>query len=267
MAAIKRSRTYSTTRAGPYKRTRASPGSSVRNPIVIPDSQVRRVMNTRISGLMGMETKFFDNYLVGSVLTAPTAATGGEHDPTATYTGCLNSVPPGDGGSERDGRNFRMKNITIKGQVRLGAQVGQTGPDNLPRVFIALVLDKQTNGAQMSSEDCFVNPSGNAVLAADPLLNLENSQRFRVLKTAHIGPKDFAGSQAMGDYPAGSIAERGVTVPFTLFVDLKNMMVNMTPSGGTVAGISDNSLHLIAFVNDTSSGAVLDYNSRLRFVG
>lgn len=239
----------------------------MKNPIVIPDSQVRRVMNTRISGMLGVETKFHDNYVVGSALSAPASATGGEHDPTVTNTGCLNAMTQGDGGSNREGRNFRMKNITVKGQIRLGAQVGQTGPDNLPRVFIALVLDKQTNGAQMNSEDCFLNPSGNAVLAADPFLNLENSQRFRVLKTMHIGPEQFAGSQAMGDYPAGSIAERGVTVPFTLFADLKNMMVNMTPGTGTVGGISDNSLHIIAFANDISSQPVLDYNSRLRFVG
>lgn len=268
MAAIKRARTYSTSRAGPYKRTRTSPGSSAKNPIVIPDAQVRRIMNTRISGLMGVEVKFFDNYRVGSPLTAPTSCTGGEHDPNVLNIGCLNAVPPGDGGNQRDGRVFRMKNITVKGQVRLGAQVGQTGPDNLPRVFIALVLDKQTNGTQMNSEDCFVNPSATAVLAADPLLNLENSQRFRVLKTMHIGPKDFAGSQAMGDYPAGSIAERGVTVPFTLFADLKNLAVNSVPSGGgSVGSVSDNSLHIIAFTNDVSSQPVLDYNSRLRFVG
>lgn len=265
MAAIKRKRTYSTTRAGPYKRTRTSPGSTAANPIVIPDSQVRRLLNTRTSGLLGMEVKYLDTSLTGGVLVASTNCSGGLQDPLTIST--LSAPDMGDGPTQRDGRQIRMKNITIRGQIRLGPETGLTGPDNIPTIFVALVMDKQTNGAQFLSEQLYTNPSGQAIQVTNAFLNLENNQRFRVLKTVRIGPEQFAGNHTMGSYPAGQLAENGLTVPFTIFHDLKNTVANFVNTGGTVSTIADNSLHIVAFTNDTTASPVLDYNSRLRFVG
>lgn len=265
MAAVKRSRTYSTSRAGPYKRTRTSPGSSAKNPIVIPDSQVRRVMNARVGGFMGIELKYRDSSRVGAVLQATSNASNGVHDPATR--GLLNDIDQGDGPNQRDGRQVRLKNITVKGQIRIGPETGLSGPDNVPRIFIALVLDKQTNGVQMASESAFVNPSNVPNLCCDPFLNLETSQRFRILKTCHLGPKDFAGCHTMGTYPAGQLAENGLTIPFTMFADLKSLPVNYLGTTGTAANVADNSLHIVAWCNDVTTDPVLDYNCRIRFVG
>lgn len=259
-------RTRTTSKAGPYKRTRYAKGSSAKNPIVISDAQVARVMNRRTSGFAGIETKFFDSAMGGRSLVAPTDSSGGEQDPTSLD--CLNCPAQGDGEQNRDGRQISMKNLTIKGLVRIAAQANQTAGDVTPHVMIALVLDKQTNGAQLASEDVFANPSSSALLAPSAFLNLENRQRFQVLKTVHIAPEQFAGSITPA-FDGTNLEQPGAHAPFTMFVDLKGMRVNFLTGQTTsvVAAIADRSLHLVAYTSSTSAVPQLAYNSRLRFQG
>jgi len=47
---------------------------------------------------------------------------------------------------------------------------------------VAIVLDTQTNAAQMNSEDCFKNTAGLAAAAVVPHKNLLFGKRFRILK-------------------------------------------------------------------------------------
>lgn len=262
---MKRARTGGYKKPGPYKRTRNSAGSSAKNPIIISDTQVRRVLNRRTGGFIGMEKKFF-NASRTIPLTAPTDATGGECDPTTLL--CLNCPAQGDGEQNRDGRQIGMDAIYIKGMISMASQANQTATDTLPHIMIALVLDTQTNGAQLNSEDVYENPSGFATLASQPFRNLENNQRFKVLQTVSIEPKDIA-SAIQPVYDGTNIEQQGVTVPFTMYKKLNGMKVNFLTGQTTsvISAIADNSLHIVAYTSNTSLAPALLYNSRLRFVG
>lgn len=262
---MKRARTGTYKKAGPYKRTRNAAGSSARNPIIIPDAQVRRVMNARTGGYIGLEKKFFDSSASAAIVSTADAS-GGEIDPTTLL--CLNCPAQGDGEQNRDGRQINMHSIYIKGVVSMAAQANQTSLDVIPEVMIALVLDKQTNGAQLNSEDVYDNPSGFSTLAAQPFRELEYSKRFQVLKTVNITAKDIAGT-IQPVYDGTNIEQQGGHVPFTIYKDLKGMKVNYI-SGQTTSvinAIADNSLHIIAFCSNVGTVPTLLYQSRLRFTG
>ncbi len=216
--------------------------------------------NTRIGGFLGIELKFYDTSLVGNAITAPTDASGGEQDPSATVL--FNTVVQGDGESNRDGRQIIMKSLGIRGNISVASQINQTAIDAAPIVFMALVHDTQTNGATVNSEDVFKNGSGSAVCAANPFRNLQFVKRFRVLKS-----KTIKLHQMESTYDGTNIEEGGYTIPFSMFVDLKSMTVNYSGTTETVANITDNSLHLIAYTTSVSQAPQMNYNARLRFVG
>lgn len=220
----------------------------------------RRRRNIRTAGFLGIETKFYDTFLVAAALTSPTDASGGEHDPSATIV--LNSVTQGDGESQRDGRKINMKSISINGVVFQAAQANQTAVDFYPTVYIALVLDSQTNGATIASENVFCNPSANAGGAANVYRNLQYSRRFKVLRSLTITPP-----QGQPVYDGTNIEVSGTTTPWRMDVKLPNIPVTYTGTTESVANITDNSLHVVAYTNGTDSGVGITYNARLRFVG
>ncbi len=217
--------------------------------------------NQRTAGFLGIELKFYDTSLVASGLLAPTDSAGGEHDPSATIL--LNTVIRGDSEQNRDGKQISMRSISIVGTVSVAKQANQTVSDEAPHVMIALVLDTQTNGATVNSEDVYKNQSANAALAASPLRNLLFAKRFRVLKTVKM---DLP--QAEMTYDGTNIEINGYHVGWEMHADLNGMKVNYN-SGTTesVANIIDNSLHIIAFCSSQNLGPDINYNARLRFVG
>ncbi len=219
-----------------------------------------RRLTVRAATALGVELKFYDKALVGGVVTAPTDATGGEHDPSATVL--LNTVVQGDDGSNRDGRQIVMKHISLRGNISTAIQLDQTALDQAPMIFVALVLDTQTNGATIASENVFTNPGANSLLAAQPFHNLKFSKRFRVLKAL-----TFALPMAIAAHDATNIEVAGTIIPWTMFVDLKDIVVNYSAASETVVNITDNSLHVIAYATSTGTTPLINYNSRLRFVG
>lgn len=220
----------------------------------------RRRSNYRIGGFLGIETKFYDTSLVASALTAPTDASGGEHDPSATI--CLNTVTEGNGESQRDGRSCVAKSLFIEGCIEVPAQVNQTILDTACNVMIAVVWDKFTNGAQLSSEDVFSNPSASAKTAAMPFRNLENSQRFQILKKKKI--KLYHPETA---YDGTNMEQSGYQMPFKFFIKLPNIKTNYSATTETIANIKDNSFHIIAYCTSVGLAPTITYQSRLRFVG
>ena len=247
------------------KRRRGSGGPPLKKPRVVfraprNGAAGRRRRNARIGGFLGIEFKFYDTSLANSALTAPTDASGGEHNPSATI--CLNSVTQGDGESQRDGRNIVMKKLHLSEHIYVAGQANQTATDPAPVVYIALVWDKQTNGALLNSEDVFTNPSGNAFLAANPMRNLQYIKRFKVLKSVTLQL-----IQPTGTYDGTNIETGGYMIPFRMDLDLPNIEVNYTGTTETIANIVDNSLNIVAYAANISIAPVLYYNCRLRFVG
>lgn len=219
-----------------------------------------RKRNVRTAGFLGIELKFYDTSLAGLAIPAPADATGGELDPSTTIL--FNSVVQGDGESQRDGRQISMRSIGIKGLINVNVQANQTVADVAPIVFLALVLDTQTNGATIASENVYVNKSGNAMLAAHPFRNLQFSKRFQVLKTLTLSLE-----QPEMTYDGTNIEQGGYDTPFQMFVNLDGITVNYSGTTETVANITDNSLHLIGYASGVTTVPLIYYNARLRFVG
>ncbi len=222
--------------------------------------RIRAAYNYRQGGFLGQELKFYDTALIGSALTAPTDSSSGEHDPSATIV--LNSVVQGDGESQRDGRRITMKSIFVRGQVIVPVQTNQTGSDPATTIFIALVLDTQTNGATIASENVFDNQSQDALLAASGMRNLQFSTRFRVLKSLR-----FTLQNPNLSWDGTNMEVQGIQRPFQLGANLGNLGVVYNGTTESVANITDNSLHIIAYCNSTTLAPTINYNARLRFMG
>jgi len=245
---FQRPRTYG--RATPYKMRRA------RN---------IGLKNARTGGLLGIETKFLDTARVGGTILAPANMAGAELDPTGTgCTGCLSAPAQGDTASSRDGFKIAMKSIQVEGVVAIPVQVNQSGADYMGTYFVALVLDTQTNGAQLNSEDVFTNPGADTSLASSPLRNMSYVERFKVLKTKRLRISPLAVT-----FDGTNIEQEGAYLPFKFFVKLGGLPVKFTAGSTTadVAGVVDNSLHIIAYATDVTLGPVISYNARLRFIG
>ncbi len=216
----------------------------------------------RTGGFTGIERKFYDTSLVSGVLTAPADSTGGEHDQSATI--CMNTIIQGDGESERDGRKATIQSAYVKGIIKCVAQHATAVADDACKIYVALVLDTQTNGAQLASELVFKNDSGNANLAASPMRNMQYTQRFRILSTFETVVQNANMANDTG--ATGGLQQSGFVIPFELSSNLV-FSTQYSATTETVANITDNSLHIIAFCSSTELAPTINYNARVRFVG
>lgn len=146
----------------------------------------RQLLNLRSGGLLGVELKFLDAPRTSLALTAPTDAAGGEINPSSIVTGCLSAPAQGDGPTNRDGHKIVVKSILVQGSFSNAIQQDQADADVMPTLFVALVLDTQTNGATLNSEDVFTNPAADADCNGNLPRNMSFTSRFKVLKTFHM---------------------------------------------------------------------------------
>lgn len=207
----------------------------------------RALLNYRTGGYIGMETKFIDHEYGSTTVNfvIPTSLT----DPAV---GSLSAISQGDGESNRDGRKVTLKSIHINGNVT------RTSGTNSSRVRLLLVHDSQTNGSALSPEDVLLIPTSATALATYAFRNLQHTSRFKVLydKTFTLTPSlGFDGVSAVSNTPE---------VNFKINKKL-NMPVTYKDTSADVANITDNSLHLMCVTDST--GVVLQYNVRTRFVG
>ncbi len=218
-----------------------------------------RRRNQRTAGFLGIELKFYDTFLVDKALQADADAAAGEVNPSATVA--LNTVIQGDGESNRDGRNMIMKKISVRGVIEVLADANATAHKTAPNYFIALVHDKQTNGALLNSEDVYVNNANNSVTATSLFRNLQHIQRFNILGSVQlVGPMPDAVCDGT------NIEIAGYTLPFEIHKDL-NIKVNFDGTTEDIANITDNSLTLLAWTTNTLQAPTISYQARLRFVG
>jgi len=218
----------------------------------------RGMKNMRSGGFLGIELKYKDSSLVSHALVAPTDAAGGEADPATLLA--LNSIAQGDGEEQRDGKQVCVKSCFVTGTVTLPPVVNATAGSTVPTTYIALVLDKQTNAAQLNSEDVFTNPGASAVTASCPLRDLQYTSRFQVLDSVIVEPKMIAAT-----YDGTNIETFGTQVPFKLSWS-GDLITNYVGTTAAIASIQDHSLHVIAYTAPVT-GATLSYNARVRFMG
>lgn len=216
------------------------------------------IMNTRTGGFLGLESKFYDTWRTTATIASANGMTGGEVDPTVTL--CLSAPSQGDGQNQREGRQMTLQSVYLTGNLIIPEVDAGTGPSTMPKVFVALVLDKQTNGTQLSSESVYINPSGDDQLIGNPLRNLEFSKRFQVL-AVH---KCVMNRQTL-TWDGTNFASDAYITEFELSKSFKDLVVSFNSASAGVSGVVDNSLHLVAF--STVTGVLLSYNSRIRFMG
>ncbi len=249
----------------PFRRRRRAPfkrGAMRTRRRRFPRRFARR-RNARIGGFLGIELKFYDTSLNSSAIQATTDASLGEQNPSATIA--LNTVTQGDGESQRDGRKITMRSITIDGTITMAGQSGQSASDAPIPVMIALVLDTQTNGALLNSEDVFKNVGGFAAVNASLMRNLQFIKRFKVLairKMSFDSPRMTNDTGATGGVITGGLIKR-----FHIFVNLKNRQTIYNGTTETIANITDNSLTMLAWTTSETSAPLINYSARLRFVG
>lgn len=228
-----------------------------------PYSRGRRRQYPARVAVLGVETKFFDTAKVATAVAAVAALTGGEYDPALPAgANCISTPPIGDTEQSRDGKKIVIKNVQIKGHVARDPGENQIDPAPSTKVFVALVLDTQSNGAALNSEDVYKNLTAEVTSAVEPTRNLLFANRFRILKT-QLFDMDVPTLAIEGD---NLHSWNGQQQCFEWYVDTKDLLVNFN-AGTTsdIANVIDNSLHVIAFA--TVTNCTLAYNARIRFQG
>lgn len=227
-----------------------------------------RSRNLRTGGFLGIELKFLDCAWNGVALATSTDGSGGELQPSSGCTNCLSVPAQGDGESNRDGRKYTIKSVWCSGMIEYGPAGDQSDAADITGAFLALVLDTQANGATVVSEDVFINPSTTTqAMLPQPLRNLQNSKRFKILASTYIQPhgmyafNDNAGTTAF----TGTI---GVQVVPKFSLNWKgNIVCDSIGTTADVASASDNAIHLVGYVGATNFTPNVTCKSRVRFVG
>lgn len=216
--------------------------------------------NYRTGGYMHMagnyvptELKFLDTELSSESFTTTWAAKN------PTTKNCLNAVPEGDGESARNGRVYYVKSLHLKGVVNLPTNEALTDPqaDSISRVCI--VVDTQTNAAELTATEVMDGGQGKDEFA---FRNLQHTKRFKVIwdKTFHIRP-NIVNLGAINLFAHGN-----TNVAFRYnHVFKKPLKVICKSDGATVADITDNSIHVIGVADNTL--VTLSYQARVRFLG
>lgn len=212
-----------------------------------------KMFKNRVTSIMGANTekKFVDSYR--STITLVTSPTGSECDDTTML--CLNGIAQGVTQSTRIGNKVILKSVQVNGQVNVPIISDQADAPVSINVRVMLVLDKQTNKAQLNGEDVYFDSGGVDILS---LRNLEYSDRFTILAEEKMS-LDYTTSQQDG---ANTASYAGQKKCFTIYKKL-NIPVQYNLTTAVVGAITDNSLHLIAWAD----GANVNFNwqSRVRY--
>lgn len=260
---MQRTRQQVILKARPLKRIKTEAGSQPAHSQPVAMDVIAPRRKRRLSAAqLGVELKFLDNSLVAQALTAPTDWTGCEADPATTL--CLTAPAQGDGANNRDGKQIIGKSLHVSGKIACLVQELQGNPPEATEVYVAVVLDKQTNNAQLNSEDVMTNVAANAALNAFPLRNMSFGKRFKVLR----GERLVMQNDAISHFAVDSFAHSGLSQSFDWFIPLKDLRINFNQtSTGVIGNVLDNSIHVIAICNQTLTAPSISYNSRFRFVG
>lgn len=235
-----------------------------RRPSTAGNARKIRKLSKRLHGFDGEELNFLDTFQPLKAVVGVLDCTGSEIDPDTFL--CLNAVGSGTGPTQRSGRFYKMVSIKIKVRCLCGGQEDLAAVPRDASVFIALVLDKQTNKAQLNSEDVFTNPS--AANGTMPLVfpNMEHTDRFTILKSELVVLPIAAATMTQLEHATTPLFAHGlVEKTFEWNVNLRGMKVLMEGTSNTVANIMDKSLHMLAFGHPGSPATFIDYSARLRF--
>lgn len=207
------------------------------------------------------ELKVKNNLLIGSALTENSDASGMEKDQSTTVSAV--TMLQGITSATRIGQQITVTSWHVKGNVSSIPFVNATVGLHPYTFFIALVLDKHTNGAQIKSEDVYNNVGGSTITCTQLMRNPNNMQRFKILDSRIIKvkspPQTWDGTNMEGN---------GTIALFDMFVRFNPpLVVNYTGSSDSIGNVRDNSLHILACVSDVDLLPTISYGSRIRYRG
>lgn len=212
-----------------------------------------------------VEVKALDCAWNGVTLAAANSScNGGEIQPSSGCTNALSVPAQGDGDSELDGRRYTIKSAWVSGMIATTPVGDAPDVEEVGGYFFALVLDTQTNGTAINSEDVFTNPStaGPAILPL-PLRNLDNTKRFKVLDWQYIPIGDmYASTDGTGTTSYNTQRASIVNLSWK-----GSLVCKSSATSANVTSAADNSLHLIGWAQNTALVPVFYGKSRVRFVG
>lgn len=228
------------------------------------------------------ETKWVDTHLDAAALTGTVNTTVANSVFDPIVGGCLDRIPQGSGPNQRMGMKANYRGLSFKGSIYCAPQetVGSVKLHFAAEVFLAIVLDTQTNGAAMLASQVYDNPGATTTLNTHLHRNKAYEDRFKVLKTKRF--RLTPGACTAGSFPAipaNTVAgmapgqeyipmhTSGVLTQFDMYVNLKGIQGSFDPAvtGGDIAQHRDNSIHVIAIVNHDDMEPRLSYNSRLTY--
>lgn len=220
--------------------------------------------NSRTAGYLGLEHKFFDTSFDRTQFPIFSGY------PTNGNLACVTTIGQGPGYFQRNGRVCTLSSLSLKGILDAPGNVSYTAPPANSIVYLAIVLDTQTNGALALSQDVFTNILFNEVGPAHdgpPLQvaslhrNLLNEPRFRILAERVLdlgvppvtyGPTGFAYAPSF--------------LPFDIDIAL-DIPVSFTDSPDqSISNVVDNSVHVMAFALQ-GEGTYITWACRVRFYG
>lgn len=204
------------------------------------------------------EPKFYDTSFASTGITSNATFASLSINPSASS---LISTPAvGDSESNRDGKKIIITQVEVKGAIIKNAQVNQTAAEEPESIWIALVLDTQTNATACASTDVFKPLCTGAATSTQPFRNLLYGGRFRIIKM-----KRYILQNAALSYDGTNLEQNGIMRNFKFF---KKMRLPVNFNAGTtsdIANVTDNSLHMMAW---SSLGLTyISYGARIRFIG
>lgn len=205
----------------------------------------------KILNAMGIEYKYRDTEFAAGVNTTLVAA--------GTGFGPINLIAIGDGNSNRDGRKCTITSVHVKGYLELETNVS----GRAATVRIAIVMDRQNNGALTLPSSCFQDPTSSS-LDSCAFRNLDQTQRFKVIKD-----ETFTITNQNSYYDTGSSEPQNYRqrLPVNLNAKISEIVSFI---GDTAAVTSINSNLISVFVwSDALSNVSIEaaLNCRVRFVG
>lgn len=178
----------------------------------------------------------------------------------------LNGVAVGTDFFNRTGRKVQLKSVQLKGQLTLLAGGSDASSESYP-IQAAIVYDDQPNGVIPVISDIFqAVDSGGSATSASPYtpINLNNRDRFKILKDWSIALKPFGATGAIATYGDGMHGMRDIS-----FYTKLNLDMIFGGTGATIASIQTGALYFVTYQlqNFTATGVNAFYRivSRVRY--
>lgn len=213
----------------------------------------RKPLNYRTGGFLGLENKFRDFVHVDDAFTT----TWTTMEPAASVES-ISVVAQGDTESTRDGRVYHIKSLHVQGHVtRVAVEAGTAPPDDII-CRVVCVLDTQTNAAQLTATEVMLAATSNVT----SWRNLQFTDRFKIL----FDKKFILVAKTTNEGAVNSFSSQISWKTFKFNHTFKSpIKVTCKSTEAAVASVTDNSIHIIGTA--TSTLALLNYNSRIRYVG